>query len=235
MLQEALDRADATLVAGWYRAVSVPIERVRAWFRFRGLAFVDPAAPESPPMAELDRSAEVVITRAAAVAGGMGGAAGVIGVASVPPEALATAVLVLRMGQRLCLVYGFDPTTDRGQMALTRAIAAAWEVELPETGAFGLRVSELPGILRPGATPTQLGGKLARAMAWGTVSWIANRVTRLVPLVSVPAHAIDHRAKIEAAGRRMHAVLRRLAEVPAGHPLLVEDAVELQPDVTRPR
>src|SRR5687768_10676674 len=128
LLVDAVDRADATLVAGGYRAVSVSAERVRAWLRFRGLACLDPARPDPPPMGEVGRSAVVVIARSAALCGALGGAAGLAGAPSVPPEAVATAILALRMAQRLCVVYGFDPATDRGQMALARALAAAWEV-----------------------------------------------------------------------------------------------------------
>lgn len=228
LLVEAVDRADASLVAGGYRAVSVSADRVRAWLRFRGFAWLDPDATDPPSMRELDRTADAVIGRAATLCGALGGAAGVAGAPSVPPEAVATAILVLRMAQRLCVVYGFDPATDRGQMALTRALAAAWQVELPETGAFGLRVSDLPSVFKPGASPRQVGGKLVRAMAIGTVGWIASRLTRFVPLVSAPVHAFDSRAKVDAAGRRMQQVLRRLAEVRDGVAGEVEDAIEVR-------
>ena len=53
----------------------------------------------------------------------------------VPPEAALSIVLVIRMIQRLCVVYGFDPETDRGEAALTRTLAAVWNVTLPEGGA----------------------------------------------------------------------------------------------------
>lgn len=228
LLVDAVDRADATLVAGGYRAVSVSTERVRAWLRFRGYAWLDPGATDPPSMRELDRTALAVIARSAALCSAMGGAAGMAGAPSVPPEAIAAAILVLRMAQRLCVVYGFDPSTDRGQMALTRALAAAWQVELPETGAFGLRVSELPALFKPGASPRAVGGRLVRAMAFGTLSWIASRVTRFVPVVSAPMHAYDNRVKVEAAGRRMHEVLRRLAEVGDGGAQVVEEAIEVR-------
>jgi hypothetical protein len=157
----------------------------------------------------------------------MGGAAGIAGAPSMPPEAVATGILVLRMAQRLCVVYGFDPATDRGQMALARGLAAAWQIELPESGAFELRVSDLPALFRPGASPRAVGGKLFRAMAMGTAGWIAYRLTRFVPLVSAPIHAYDNRTKVDAAGRRMQQVLRRLAEVTDPGAADVEDAVEV--------
>jgi hypothetical protein len=230
LLVDAVDRADATLVAGGYRAVSVSAERVRAWLRFRGLAYLDPTAPTAPELRDLDRTADTVIARAAALSGAMGGAAGIAGAPSIPPEALGTAILVLRMAQRLCVVYGFDPATDRGQMALARGLAAAWEVELPETGAFGLRVSDLPALFRPGASPRAVGGRLVKAMTMGAVSWVAYRLTRFVPLVSAPVHALDNRSKVEAAGRRMQGVLRRLTEVGDGSASLatMEEAVEVR-------
>ena len=227
LLVDAVDRADTTLVAGGYRAVSVSADRVRAWLRFRGFAYVDPDGTDAPAMRDLDRTADSVISRAAALCGAMGGAAGIAGAPSMPPEAVATGILVLRMAQRLCVVYGFDPSTDRGQMALARGLAAAWQIELPETGAFGLRVSDIPGLFRPGASPRAVGGKLVRAMAMGTVGWIAYRFTRFVPLVSAPMHAFDNRAKVEAAGRRMQQVLRRLTEVRDGQIETIEEAVEV--------
>ncbi|MEZ4236099.1 MAG: hypothetical protein R3F59_08040 [Myxococcota bacterium] len=182
---DVLDRADASLVAGWYHAVSVQPERIRAWLRLRGLHFVDPARSDTPPLAEVDRTAEAVIERASSLLGALGGAAGLVGAATVPPEFLATNVGVLRLAQRLCVVYGFDPTTDRGEMALTRALAAAYGVDLPETGPARMRVRDLPSLLRgEGSGPQAMAGKVARAMAKSTAWWVAGRLTRFVPVLS---------------------------------------------------
>ncbi len=227
-LAELLDRADHTLVAGGYHAVSVSTERVRAWFRFRGLPFADPALRDPPSLGEIDRTADVIISRAAALGAAVGGSTSLGGLAGIPSEVGLSVVVVLRMAQRLTIAYGFDPNTDRGQAALARALAAAYGVDLPETGAVGLRVSDLPDLLRPGSSPRDLGGRIARAMASGSLWWAASQITRFVPFVSAPRHAVRTRGHIEATGLRMREVLRRLAEVPDGSSAPLEDAVEIR-------
>ncbi|MCB9687349.1 MAG: EcsC family protein [Alphaproteobacteria bacterium] len=232
IVADALDRADTTLIAGGYRAVSVSTERVRAWFRFRGLAFVDPTKRDLPSLGEVDRTADTVISRACSAGSAVGGATSVVGAAGVPPEVALSAVVVLRMAQRLCIAYGFDPSDDRGQAALARALAAAYGVDLPESGAVGLRFSDLPALVRPEGA-TDVGGRIARAMVSGGLWWAASRVTRFVPLISAPRQAVRAREQIEAMGLRMREVLRRLAEVPDGSEAPLEDAQEVGPDGRR--
>lgn len=228
VVTDVLDKADATLVVGWYHAVSVHPERIRAWLRFRGLPFVDPILPEPPVLAEVDRSAEVVIGRAGNLLGVVGGAAGFAGAATVPPEWVATNIGVLRLAQRLCLVYGFDPTTDRGEMAMCRALAAAYNIEVPETGPLRMRIRDLPSLLRSEGSARQgIGTRLARAMARSSAWWVAGRITRFVPVLSASSHAVETRTHVTETGRRMKEVLRRLAEVPNALPSPVEEAVEV--------
>lgn len=229
LVADVLDRADSALVSGWYSAVSVHPERVRAWLRFRGLPFVDPAVPPSPPLTEVDHTADVVIGRASTLVGALGGAAGLVGAATVPPEWVAANVAVLRLAQRLCVVYGFDPSNDRGQMALCRALAAGYDVQLPETGPMRMRLRDLAALARPGRPEPGMGGRIARAMAVSSAWWVAGQVTRFVPLVSASTHAWDSQRKVDEIGRKMLAVLRRIAEVPAALEGAIEEAVELAP------
>lgn len=229
-LVDALERADALALSRGYRAVSVSPERVRAWLRLRRLGFVDPAAPEPPPLSELDRAAEAVIERARASIGGLAGAASLAGAPTLGAEIAGTAVVVLRLAQRLCVVYGFDPSTDRGRMAVVRALAAAWQVELPESGAVGLRLSDLPAALAPGGDPAAVGARLVRATVLGSVGWVA-AAQRLVPVLPARRRVWESRARVADAGRRMQQVLRRLAEVPPSLARPVEEAVELPPRV----
>ncbi len=226
---EMLDRADTTLVSGWYHAVSVSTDRVRAWMRFHGLAFVDPARDHPPTMGELDRTAELMISRARISSGAMAGTAGLVGAASVPPEVLATMVSIVRLGQRLCIVYGFDPQQDRGRMALYRALAAAYQIELPTTGPVGIRVSDLPRLARRDTAPRGIGASLARAVALQSALWVAGRITRYVPVISATSGAVDARRRTEEAARRMQKVLRRLTEIPGLSSITYEDALELTP------
>ncbi|MEQ1505630.1 MAG: hypothetical protein ABMB14_25580 [Myxococcota bacterium] len=228
VVSDVLERADRTLVAGWYHAVSASPERIRAWLRLRGLPFVDPAASDSPALAEVDRTAELVIARSSTMIGAIGGAAGLGGAATIPSEWLATTIAVLRLAQRLCVVYGFDPETDRGEMALCRALAAAYGVQVPDTAPARMRIRDLPGLLRSDGQPREgVSSRLARAMAKSTAWWVAGKLTRLVPVLSASSHAIDARLNVDETGRRMQLVLRRLAELPPALGGPVEDAVEV--------
>jgi hypothetical protein len=222
---DVLDRADRTLVAGWYDAVSVSAERVRAWLRSRGLPFLDPAVPVEATLDQVDQTAEALVARSAALVGAMGGAAGLVGAATVPTEWLAANVAALRLAQRLCVVYGFDPATDRGQMALCRALAHAYGVELPETGALRMRLSDVPSLFRRDRPPSEVSARLVRGMAKSSAWWVAGRISRFVPVLSASRHAWDARKQVRDAGAKMQDVLRRLAEAPeTGIP---EDALEV--------
>lgn len=236
---DVLERADATLLAGWYHAVSVNPDRIRAWLRFRGLPFVDPAKPEPPPLEDVDRTAEIVIGRSSNLLGALGGAAGFAGAATVPPEWVATAIAVLRLGQRLCVIYGFDPGTDRGEMALSRALAGAYGVAIPDAGPLRMRVRDLVTLLRPDAPDPDdvtagtaaprrgIGSRIARAMAKNTAWWVAGRLSRFVPVLSASSHAVETRGQVTETGRKMSAVLRQLAEVYPAAQGPVEEAHEL--------
>lgn len=222
---ELADRADATLVTASVRAVSVSTTRVRAWLRFRGFGFVEPGLAEPPTLGALDHTARRVVDRSATQAAALGGGSAVYGAAGVAPEAALSLVLVLRMVQRLAVVYGFELETDRGREAVTRALAAVWGVPLPAAGVRDVRVTDLPRLLRGRSRPSELGASLVRAIGSRTLGWAAPRISRWVPILSVPSHARDARRVVVEGGERAIAVLRRLAEVPDGAESPVEDAV----------
>jgi len=228
VIADLAERLDARVMDSWFAAVSVPTRRTRAWLRGRRLRFVDPDATERPSLRELDATADAVIARYATSAALVGGAAGLGGMASIPPELMAQVVAALRLAQRLCVVYGFDPETDRGQMALWRALAAGYEVELPAAGPVGLRASQVPGLLL--RRQSNVGGSLARSVVKATAFRLL-RFTRLVPVLASATGASAGRRTLTDMGARMSVTLSRLADVPSatasGGRLLVEDAIEL--------
>lgn len=226
---DAFERADRTLAAGWYHSVSVGAEPYRRWLRSRRLPFLDPEEATAPPLVDLDHTAGLVIARAARSVGALGAVAGMGGLATIPSEWVAANVAALRMAQRLCVVYGFDPGDDRGQMALCRVLAHAYEVDLPPNGLLELRVSHLPGLVWSGARLDEVPGRLVRAMARSSAWWVAGRITRAVPVLSAGTHAAEARRAMEEAGGKMQQLLRRLAEAPEQAALDVEEAHELSP------
>lgn len=221
---DLLRQADHRMVAHWVRAISVSPDRVRRQLRAQGLPFWD--GEDRPDMNEVDRTANWCIQQARANGRVLGGVAGLGGLASIPPEALAQIVATIRLGQRLCIVYGFDLDTDRGRMALWSALAAGWQVTLPEQGPVGMRVSDLPGVLVPGVgQPQDVMGQMmhtvVRSASWG----LARRVSRLVPLVGAGVSADSGGQAMDGIGRRMRDVLRsRRATAPL---LDIEDAIEV--------
>lgn len=222
------EQADARFFAGVVAAVSVPTDKARERLRLAGRPFLDPEGPTRPSPEAVDETAEWVILQAASGLTALGGLAGLGGAASVPPEVLAQLVGGLRLAQRLAVVYGLDPETDRGQMVVWRALAAGFEVELPEDGLVAMRVSQVPDLVRgrlPG--PSTVAGVLARRMAMRTAWNVARRITRLVPMIALSTAAAGAGRRTDAIGRRMMAVFRRASEFAMPDPSLIEDAVEL--------
>lgn len=223
-LRELLARADADLAAGGYRVVSVDPERVRRQLRTAGRPFLDPAGPV-PPLQDLDATARWLLGQTRFNSSALGGFAGLAGLVSVPPEIAAQAIGLVRLAQRLAVVYGFDPDTDRGRTALWRALAAGLEVDLPD-GPVATRASDLPRVLGASVTPTSVGTALTVAVAHESARFVAGRFGRFLPLVSSLFAARDARRRTSEVGGRMIDVLSRLSE-PGALPD-VHDALEIR-------
>jgi hypothetical protein len=222
VLRTVIDAADAR-TPGWvYGAVSVDTDRERARMRRAGLAFVD---PEGAPAraADVEATAAGIVARSARAAAAWGLVAASGGALSLLPETVAWATNVLRLGQRLAVVYGFDLDTPRGEAAVARAIAAGFQVELPRGGLVGARASTL--FRAP--SPVAARARLARAAVSQAVRVATGRLARLVPGLAGPVAARADHAELVAAGGRMQGVLRALAEAPGPDPEQVVDAVEV--------
>jgi hypothetical protein len=222
----AAHRLDADTVRTLYAAVSVPVDVERDRLRRAGRPFLDPARPEAPEAAVVRATAERLVEQATFRATALGGAAGLGGVGTLPPEVVATLVAIVRLGQRLAIVYGFDPDTDRGQVALRQALSAGLEVELPPAGLLGLRVTDLPRALAPrvaGLVTVDMAGALLRR----TARLVVGRVGRFIPGVSVGVGAIAGRHRMRAVGHRMLDALERQAELPLDRRAGVVEALEV--------
>lgn len=226
-LREGAEVVDARLPAWAYASVSVDVEAVRADLRARGLPFVDPLAPGARA-SDIEATARQVVASARGSASSLGAIGGLGGLLSMGPEAAGWVVLVLRLAQRLAIVHGFDPDTERGRVAVERALAAAFELDLPGPGLLRSRASEL---LRPGLRAgLDDRSRLARGVVKGAAGLVTARLGRLVPVVSSAVSALDNRAQLAAAGERMVAALRELADGPLLDREAAVDAVEVPAD-----
>ena len=226
------DRLDERLLGAVYAAVSVPVSHYREVLRQSGHAFVDPRRLDLPGFGELERTADWVVQQYSYGQATLSGVAAVGGIASVPPEVAATLLHAVRLAQRLAVVYGFDPDSDVGRMAMWQALAAAFEVELPPSGPMGLRVSELASLSGRAVSPEDISaesvaGQLVRRAVRRTALRIGTRFSRWIPVLG--AGVSLHRARENATemGRRMVHVYVRLTEDPLAWGGRIEEAKEI--------
>lgn len=198
------DRVDAELIPALYERVSVPTAQIREELRAQSLPFQDVEAGQVHELDDLVESARKLVRSGAWKSAGLGALSGALGPLAVPPELAATAAHHLRMAQRLAVVFGFDPETDAGKVIVARALAAAYDVAVPTSVRLDLRVRNLPTLFARERTDT--GTWLARQIVSRTAASLTQRVTRLVPGLSVGLGAWT-------AGRRTGRVAEKMIEV----------------------
>jgi hypothetical protein len=223
-----LTDADRRVLPAITAAVSVDPDRVRQWLRLGARAFVDPERPERPDEAAVLATARFVVAQSQQRMALASGTLGLGGLATIPPEALATGVSSLRLAQRLAVVFGLDPRTDRGRVAVWMALAAAYEVDLPDQGPLGPRVSELPGALIGRIDPKDTALGVGAAVLRGSALRLLANATRWFPLpaVSLGLSLRGAARRHLLAGERMIEAIRGVADAP-DHPGWV-DAVEVR-------
>ncbi|MCB9668193.1 MAG: hypothetical protein H6736_12025 [Alphaproteobacteria bacterium] len=203
LLRDVLTRLDEDALRALVKLVSVDPVRERSRLRAAGRAYASPDG-RAVPTSELDATAAWVVSRATRRRGLTARLVGLAGAPSVPGEVLSESVGLLRLAQRLAVVYGFDPSEDRGRTALWRALSAALEIELPEHAPI---VPRATAVLQPGSR--SLSGTLLRAVLGRATADAADGPLRFLPVVgSVRAPETS----TAAMGERMARVLSRLAE-----------------------
>jgi len=100
LMREMAGQVDVSLPGALYASVSVNPERVRWWLRAAGRPFIERGA-EVPKPEQLLETGRWVIGQSRFRVALVGGLAGLWGAASVPPEALASTIALLRLAQRL--------------------------------------------------------------------------------------------------------------------------------------
>lgn len=221
-------RVDAELLPALYEAAGCRTAEIRHELSEAGLAFWDPATGRRPEAGELEASAAALVASAARGAAAGGAVAGFAGALALPPELVAALVQTLRLGQRLSVVYGHDPETDRGRLLLWRAVAAAWEVELPRQSAVDLRLSALPALLSS-QLPMHGRAELARTLATRAAVSLGRRTLGLLPGVGAGLGAIEGRRRVRAQGARMRAVFARAWDGDVSLDGPIAEAIEVRP------
>jgi len=204
------ERLDEDLLPALYAAVSLPTGEIRDDLDARGVSWYDPLATRGPSLEELDQTADELIESSKRRAGVLGVVGALAGAIAVPPEVLTGLVHSLRLAQRLAVVYGFDPESERGRVLLWRALAAANGIDLPDQGSMDLKVRDLPEAMM---SRTPKGGNAAiwvtRKLVRRQTYLLTRRITRLIPGLGTGLAARRAVKGQAAQGARMKAVFRR--------------------------
>ena len=215
-------RLDEDLPPAALRALGVDPSEYRADLSSRGLRHAGDGGIFT--IEELDRSADETIATSVRSAGIVGAAGGLAGWLGVPPEAAARVVQSVRLAQRIAIIYGHDPLSDRGQAHTHKARAAAWDFQLPDQTNAELRLSDLPGMFQARAQTTiHDPAFMLTTISSAAVSTTSRRIIRLVPGLGATLGLLGARRTARAQGAVMKRMLR------AVHcrttPELFEDAV----------
>lgn len=210
ILDNLSERVDEDLLPSLYKAASVSTDQVQRDLRRAGLSWYDPHTSQNPSAEELDEAADEVIrqsVRTAMVLGAIGGAGGAL---AIPPEIAASLVHLLRLAQRLAVLYGFELESDRGRLMLSRALEAAFELELPDQRALGMRISDLPQVARQQLPDVQrTTAWIVRTVSWQVARRVGGRLSRILPGFGAGVGAWDAQRVLGKQGRRMKAVYVR--------------------------
>lgn len=217
-------RVDEELPPALYRSLSVRPDEYRKALTTEGLCWVGQEDATAVNLKALDRSAQAAIAASTRSAGLVGAAGSFAGLFGVPPEAAARVIHSTRLAQRLAIIFGHDPRSDRGALHVRRALAAAWEFDLPPLSSGDLRLTDLPNVLR--AQTSRTGPRqIAHALSTTAMTRATKRVSRLIPGLGVAIGLVSSRRSARQQGEAMHALLRR-TWIPPSRPS-VEDAIEV--------
>ena len=225
LIRDLTGRVDEDLPPYVLGAMSIDVTEYREALEQLGHAFIHVSNSPPPSLEALNKSAKKAISRSARKASIVGAAGGVAGFFGVPPEVAARIIQSVRLAQRLAIIYGHDPSTDRGAMHVRRALAAGWEFDLPAQTKVDFRLSDLPTLVRSGLPATShRGGWLAQTLMSRAASSINSRVMRFVPGLGLGLGAFQAHKATRSIGVRMQNAYLRSYRHPK--PTGIEDAIE---------
>ncbi len=220
-------RMDEDLIGRLTREISIDVQATREWLKQRSLAFDLGNRSPRPTTDALGQTADVLIRKAVRRAGLSGALTGWAGLAGMPAEVGFRLLLTVRLAQQLAVVYGYDPSTDRGRILVRRALAAAYEVELPEQQSEGTRLRDLRALTQTNTQATSRTAWIAQAATRHTRRAVGRSLSRKVPGLGLAPGVIHARRTVRDHGHQMKQVLERLYQGPKAIPSHIEDALEV--------
>ncbi len=192
-----------------YRAVSVEPERFWAQLRRRGVRVytLDDLGRIDPEV--LDQVARDEIRGARRMSAVSGVGLGMGGWLAIPPDIAHQVVSLIKLGQRLSLVYGVDFRTGQGEIELWKAIADSVGATVDITGTPGDVARRMPTQLgRTRIALHPIAWRLAQAVLRRLALRVSTPLARVVPVLSGGIGGVTNYVQMGRAGQRMMAYYR---------------------------
>ncbi len=214
---QAAYRVDRGALPTLVRVLAQRPEHLRAQMDRAAVAYVGRPGPP-PTDEELDQAVAFWVRRTRSAGAWIGGVAGLPGLLGVAPESVAQLALLVRLAQRLAVVFGLDPQTDGGRLRVGEAVADALGVVLPAGGVAEASLRDLARAARAAAevaSPAPSTG-IVQASTFGADLGAAARAAlartmRWTPGVGAAVGFRRGGADAERSGWRIAASLRRAA------------------------
>jgi hypothetical protein len=192
-----------------YRVASVDPEAFLAQLRRRGVRAYTLDDLRQVEGELIDRVAEDEIRSARRMSALSGVGLGMGGWLAIPPDVASQVVALLKLAQRMSLLYGFDYRASSGEIELWKAMADAVGAKVDLTGTPDDRARRLPaqvGGSRLALHP--IAWRLAQAVVRRLAFRISTPLGRMVPVLSGGIGGATNYVQMGRAGQRMMAYYR---------------------------
>lgn len=198
------DTLDEGMFQSVYRLASVDDAGVFRDFSAMGVEVDSLRAVADLPIQTLDSLADRYIRRAKRSAALSGVSLGFGGWLGMPSGLVHLVVVVLRLGQRLSLTYGFDYRTDRGEIELWKALARAVDAKVDWEGTEAELLRRLPAVVTgTGTFSNPLLLKAFQAVVVRIAAGTGLHVSRWVPVVGGGTGLVINYLEVDRIGRRL--------------------------------
>jgi len=206
LARNIFDTIDEGLFQRLYQVASVEPESVFADLREAGHDVSTLEDLQKLPTEVLDSLADNYIRRARRKAAVGGVSLGIGGWLGLGPGLSQLLILILRLSQRISLVYGFDYRSGRGELELWKALAAAVGASLRWEGTEAEIVKRLPvAVTGSGAFANPLLMQALRAVVKRVALLSGRQVTRWLPLVGGGTGMVFNYLEVGRIGNRLKA------------------------------
>lgn len=203
LLQDLAQRLPDAFLPALYRAASIDQTKFLMQLQSRGLNITHLGDLASQDLALIQPVAESFVRSSRRVSALSGVGSGVAGWVAIAPEAGHAAAMLLKLAQRLSLLYGFDYLTPAGELLLWKAIAEAVGVEERMEGVVDT-ARQLPEMLKSGrAINNPVVRQLAQAVMKRLILRISAPFGRMVPIIGGGIGGWSNYREMGRAGRRM--------------------------------